>query len=158
MIEGPAAGDVEHNFRQRWNEVVNRHKLDESLLISAHPLSPPLESMSIVQIARTIPQHTYSFDPAQGIQGISQFYVNALSNITHFVYLENQYLWLRAFTGIDIPFIGTDSPDMERILHELAQALHRGATIGIVLPITPTSDVLSPTQLSLACAMMLHRQ
>ena len=137
MIEGPVAGDVEHNFCQRWNDVVIRHKLDESLLIPAHPLSPPLESTSIVQIARTIPQHTYSFDPAQGIQGISQFYMNALSNITHFVYLENQYLWLRAFTGIDIPLIGTDSPDMERILHELAQTLRRGATISIVLPDHP---------------------
>ncbi|HEY4034142.1 MAG TPA: phospholipase D family protein [Ktedonobacteraceae bacterium] len=137
MIEGPAAGDVEHNFCQRWNEVVNRHKLDESLLVSAHPLSPPLESTSIVQIARTIPQHTYSFGPTHGIQGISQFYANALSNITHFIYLENQYLWLRAFTGIDVPFIGVDSPDMERILHELAQALNRGATIGIVLPDHP---------------------
>jgi len=139
MIEGPAAGDVEHNFRQRWNDVVNRHKLDESLLISARSTTPPLESTSIVQIARTIPQHTYSFSPAHGIQGISQFYANALSNITHFAYLENQYLWLRAFTGIDVPVIGFDSPDMERILHELAQALRRGATIGIVLPDHPNA-------------------
>src|SRR6266849_457156 len=43
MIEGPAAGDVEHNFRQRWNDVVNRHKLDESLLISVRSPYPPLE-------------------------------------------------------------------------------------------------------------------
>lgn len=137
MIEGPAAGDLELNFRQRWNAVVSRHKLNESLLIPVHSPPPPLESTSIVQIARTIPHHTYNFGPVQGIQGISQLYVNALSNITHCAYIENQYLWLRAFTGIDIPFIGPDSPDMERILHELAKALHRGVTIGMVLPDHP---------------------
>lgn len=137
MIEGPAAGDVEHNFCQRWNDLVTHHKLDESFLIPAHPLPSPLESTSIVQIARTIPQHTYKFGPTQGIQGISQLYVNALGNIAHFAYFENQYLWLRAFTGIDVPFAGFDSPDMEHILRELTQALRRGATIGIVLPDHP---------------------
>src|SRR5437764_944646 len=32
IIEGPAAGDVELNFRQRWNNVVQRQNLPESLL------------------------------------------------------------------------------------------------------------------------------
>ncbi len=137
MIEGPAAGDLEQNFRQRWNAVVTRHQCDESLHIPVHSPSPPLASTSIVQIARTIPQHTYNFDSAQGIQGIAQLYTNALSNMTQFGYFENQYLWLRAFTGIDLSFIGFDNPDMERILHTLAEALRRGATIGIVLPDHP---------------------
>src|SRR2546421_8576566 len=63
VIEGPAAGDVERNFRQRWNDLVGRHEWDEQLLVPEHPLPSPLKSNSQVQVARTIPGHTYSFAP-----------------------------------------------------------------------------------------------
>ena len=139
MIEGPAAGDVESNFRQRWNDVVVRHKWDSQLLVPEHPLPPPLESTSLVQVARTIPAHTYSFAPKDGIAGIAQLYANALSNAQHFVYMENQYLWIRAFYGIDRPDLGTDSPDMERNVRELAAALQRGATVALLLPDHPNT-------------------
>jgi len=82
VIEGPAVGDVELNFRQRWNDVVQRHEWDNQLLVPEHPLPPPLESTSLVQVARTIPAHTYSFAPVHGIQDIAQLYANALSNAT----------------------------------------------------------------------------
>jgi phosphatidylserine/phosphatidylglycerophosphate/cardiolipin synthase-like enzyme len=137
LIEGPAVGDVERNFRQRWNEVVQRHGWDSHLLVPEHPLPPPVASISLVQVARTIPEHTYSFAPEGGIQGIAQLYANALSHAQHFVYLENQYFWTHAFYGIDLPFLGTDSPDMERNLRELAAALQRGATVVMVLPDNP---------------------
>ena len=97
LIEGPAVRDVEHNFRQRWNDVVQRHKWDQQLLVPEHPLPPPMESTSLVQVARTIPAHTYSFAPRGGIQGIAQLYANALSNAQQFVYLENQYFWSHAY-------------------------------------------------------------
>jgi phosphatidylserine/phosphatidylglycerophosphate/cardiolipin synthase-like enzyme len=137
IIEGPAVGDVELNFRQRWNDVVQRHKWDNHLLVSAHSLPPPLESNCLTQVARTIPEHTYSFAPQNGIQGIAQLYANALSNVQHFVYVENQYFWTHAFYGVDLPFLGTDSPEMERNLRELVVALQRGATFVIVLPDHP---------------------
>src|SRR6266852_5242740 len=136
-IEGPAVGDVELNFRQRWNDVVQRHHWDTQLLVPWHPLTSPLESNSLVQVARTIPEHTYRFSPKGGIQGIAQLYAHALSNAQHFIYLENQYFWLHAYTGIDIPNLGTDSPDMERNIRELGAALQRGATVAIVLPDDP---------------------
>ncbi len=41
VIEGPSVGDVELNFRQRWNELVERHQLDNRLLVAEHPLPPP---------------------------------------------------------------------------------------------------------------------
>ncbi len=137
IIEGPAVGDVELNFRQRWNDVIQRHKWDDQLLVPVHPLPPPIASNSLVQVARTIPAHTYSFAPEDGIQDIAQLYANALSNAQHFVYLENQYFWTHAFYGVDRPRLGTDSPDMERNIRELAAALQRGATIAIVLPDHP---------------------
>jgi phosphatidylserine/phosphatidylglycerophosphate/cardiolipin synthase-like enzyme len=138
IIEGPAAGDVEHNFLQRWNDVVQRHHLDDKLLIPEHPLASPLESDSLIQLARTIPEHTYSFQP-RIIRGIAQLYANAFSNAQHFIYLENQYFWLHAYYGIDIPFMGRDSPEMERNIRELAAALQRGATVAFVLPDHPNA-------------------
>jgi phosphatidylserine/phosphatidylglycerophosphate/cardiolipin synthase-like enzyme len=137
IITGPAVGDVELNFRQRWNDVIERHHWDTQLLVPWHPITAPLESNSLVQVARTIPEHTYSFTPKGGIQGIAQLYAHALSNAQHFIYLENQYFWLNAYTGIDIPFLGSDSPDMERNIRELGAALQRGATVAIVLPDDP---------------------
>jgi phosphatidylserine/phosphatidylglycerophosphate/cardiolipin synthase-like enzyme len=137
IIEGPAVGDVERNFRQRWNEVVMRHELDYQLLVPDHPPPPPVASTSLVQVARTIPAHTYSFAPENGIQGIAQVYAKALGNAQHFVYMENQYFWTHAFYGVDLPFLGADSPDMERNIRELAAALQRGATVAIVLPDHP---------------------
>jgi phosphatidylserine/phosphatidylglycerophosphate/cardiolipin synthase-like enzyme len=135
-VMGPAAGDVERNFRQRWNDVVKRHNLNAELLVPEHPLAPPMESEMVTQVARTIPPDTYSFAP-QGIQGIAQLYNHAFSNAQSFIYLENQYFWYRAYTGLDIPFLGPDSPDMERNIHDIAGALQRGASFAIVLPDHP---------------------
>jgi phosphatidylserine/phosphatidylglycerophosphate/cardiolipin synthase-like enzyme len=137
IVEGPAVGDVELNFRQRWNEVVERHHLDNQLLVAEHPPPPPLASTNLVQVARTIPQYTYSFAPQEGIQGIAQLYMRAVSNAQHFIYLENQYFWPYVFYGIDNPLLGTSSPDMERIIRELGAALRRGATVAMVLPDNP---------------------
>ncbi len=137
IIEGTAAGDVELNFRQRWNDLVGRHHWENTLIIPEHPLPAPVESQSLVQIARTIPEHTYSFDADAGVQGIAQLYLKAFTNAQRFIYLENQYFWLHAYYGLDIPNVGPDSPDMERNIRALGAALRRGAALSIVLPDHP---------------------
>lgn len=136
LIQGPAAEDVELNFRQRWNYVVTHQHLDETLLVPFHMPTQPLQSQSVMQIARTIPEHTYNFEP-NIMHGIAQLYAHALHNIQHFVYLENQYLWLRAYTGIDIALLGYNNPEMEHNLNELREALRRGASMTIILPDHP---------------------
>jgi phosphatidylserine/phosphatidylglycerophosphate/cardiolipin synthase-like enzyme len=136
LIEGPAASDVELNFRERWNDVVHRHHMHQKLHVPEHPVPPALQSQTIVQVARTIPEHTYNFKPLI-IRGIAQFYKNALSNVQEFVYLENQYLWLRTFIGIDIPFMSSDNEEMEENIRVLGAALQRGASMAIVLPDHP---------------------
>jgi phosphatidylserine/phosphatidylglycerophosphate/cardiolipin synthase-like enzyme len=138
LIEGPAAGDVELNFRQRWNDVVQAHQDGRSPLVPEHPLAPPVESKSRVQVARTISNYTYSFS-ANGIRGIAQLYARALSNAQHFIYLENQYFWQRAFAGIDIPFLSFDNPEMEYNVRKIGEALQRGASMAIVLPDHPNA-------------------
>ncbi|HEX5157904.1 MAG TPA: phospholipase D family protein [Ktedonobacterales bacterium] len=142
LIEGPAAADVERNFRQRWNDVIQRKEGDQQALIPEHPLPRPVESNSLIQVARTIPAHTYSFAAEDGIQGIAQLYANALSNAQRFVYLENQYFWTHAYispfgVGVRLNWKAADSPDMERNVRELAAALQRGASVAIVLPDHP---------------------
>lgn len=139
LIEGPAAGDVELNFRQRWNDVVHRKQLDAELVVPEHALASPVETSSVVQIARTIPRETYSFPPADGIRGIAQLYAKAFGNAQHFIYLENQYFWLHAFTGLDIAFLGIDNPEMETNARNIGEALRRGATVAIVLPDHPNA-------------------
>jgi hypothetical protein len=137
VLEGPVVGDVERNFRQRWNDVVERQQLDKQLLVAEHPLPAPVVSESLVQVARTIPPLTYRFAPQQGMQGIAQLYLHALSNVQHMIYLENQYFWTHIYYGIDNPLLGTTSPVMERILLEVGAALRRGALVAIVLPDRP---------------------
>ncbi len=136
LIEGPAARDVEHNFRQRWNSVVERHAWKD-LLLPEHPPALPLESKIIMQVARTIPERTYHLELDAGIQGIAQQYVNALGNAQRFIYLENQYFWLHAGIGIILPSLGRENIAMEHIIYELGDALRRGVAIALVLPDHP---------------------
>ncbi|MDQ6643325.1 MAG: phospholipase D family protein, partial [Chloroflexota bacterium] len=139
LIEGPAAGDVELNFQQRWNDVIHKKRLDANQLVPEHPTAPPVEGNSIVQVARTIPRETYSFAPDQGIQGIAQLYAKAFGNAQHFIYLENQYFWLHAFGGLDIAFLGFDNPEMETNIKRIGKALRQGAALAIVLPDHPNA-------------------
>jgi phosphatidylserine/phosphatidylglycerophosphate/cardiolipin synthase-like enzyme len=142
VIEGPAVGDVELNFRQRWNDVVQRHGRDHQMRVPDRPLPPPVDSKSLVQVARTIPAYTYSFTPEGGIQGIAQIYANALSNARQIVYLENQYFWTDAYyspfgIGERLNLLLPNSPDMERNVRELAAAMRRGVAVAILLPDHP---------------------
>jgi phosphatidylserine/phosphatidylglycerophosphate/cardiolipin synthase-like enzyme len=73
------------------------------------------------------------------VRGIAQIYARAFSNIQRFVYLENQYLWLHTFTGIDISFMGGDSAEMEQNIQLLGKALNKGASLSIILPDHPNA-------------------
>lgn len=137
MIEGTAARDVELNFSQRWNDVLQRQKLSDALPVPVPDRTPRgALPYRLVQIARTIPAETYHFAP-HGIHGIAQLYANAFSNARRFVYLENQYFWLHTFLGIDIGDFGPNNAEMEHNMHLLAQALEQGASLIMILPDHP---------------------
>jgi phosphatidylserine/phosphatidylglycerophosphate/cardiolipin synthase-like enzyme len=137
MIEGSAARDVEFNFYQRWNELVERHKLPQTLVPEPDRAHREALPYRLVQIARTIPAETYQFAPKGGIHDIAQLYANALSNIRQFIYVENQYFWLHTFLGIDIGDFGPNNAEMEHNMRLLAQALEHGASLMMVLPDHP---------------------
>lgn len=138
LIEGSAAQDVEFNFRQRWNEMAQRHKLNTLVSEPTRTLQAA-PTQSLVQIVRTIPVETYNFAPKHGIQDIAQIYANALSNARSFIYIENQYFWLHAFMGVGIADFGPDNPEMEHNLRILAEVLERGASLTLVLPDHPNA-------------------
>jgi phosphatidylserine/phosphatidylglycerophosphate/cardiolipin synthase-like enzyme len=143
LIEGPAAADVERNFRQRWNDVAERHDQQApEMTVPVHPLPPPQEQAGgLVQIARTIPTRTYQFAP-DGITGIASLYKTAFGNAERFVYLENQYFWLYPYLTpfavvVKLGLRRVESPEMRRNISKLAEALRRGARLAIVLPDHP---------------------
>jgi phosphatidylserine/phosphatidylglycerophosphate/cardiolipin synthase-like enzyme len=110
MITGPAVGDVETSFRERWEDpqrlsrsplrlVSDRIREDEP-----HPLSPlPVQLPDPeptgdhpVQLLRTYPNRApgYAFAP-QGERSVARGYSKALLQARHLVYIEDQYLWSR---------------------------------------------------------------
>jgi phosphatidylserine/phosphatidylglycerophosphate/cardiolipin synthase-like enzyme len=107
MITGPAVGDAEMVFRERWADPAPLtrnplHRLRDVLTsqdVSPRPLPPQGSDPApcgthAVQILRTYPYRKagYSFAP-DGERSIARAYLKALPRARRLVYLEDQYLW-----------------------------------------------------------------
>jgi phosphatidylserine/phosphatidylglycerophosphate/cardiolipin synthase-like enzyme len=106
-IRGPAVGDVETVFRERWDDPQPltrnplhrwRDRLDGEPP-RGHPLPAQLPDPEpcgshAVQLLRTYPHRhrPYPFAP-QGERSIARAYRKVLSRARRLVYLEDQYLW-----------------------------------------------------------------
>lgn len=135
-LSGPAVADVQRNIVQRWTEVARRqHASEWPSELSANP-APPLAGGITVQVARTIPQHTYDFAP-DGIATIKQIYLRALAQARRYIYFENQYLWPEVFRGLDNLSWGGKNPDILAVLNAIAEALARGVQVAMTLPDHP---------------------
>jgi phosphatidylserine/phosphatidylglycerophosphate/cardiolipin synthase-like enzyme len=86
QIDGEAAADVEHNFRQRWIAATGDRSLPHREARWDADWRTP------VQIVRTVPHHVYPFAP-RGEFGIHHAYLQVLKHAQRYIYLENQYLW-----------------------------------------------------------------
>lgn len=140
LFEGPAVFDVEHNFLQRWNAVVELHEMKPELYVPEPPpanASAALESNIRIQVTRTIPDRTYPFAAEDGIATILETYQKAFAQAKRSIYIENQYFWRRTFLGLENPLLGQPHPDMEQLLQTLAEALARGVVLTLVLPDNP---------------------
>ncbi|MFV0460628.1 MAG: phospholipase D family protein [Actinomycetales bacterium] len=107
MVQGPAVGDIEYSFRERWNDP---HKLahDPVTLIDdtlhrdeRHPQPMPPQGpdpqpvgTAAVQVLRTYPakRPRYPFAPL-GERSIARAYDKAVGRAHGLVYLEDQYFW-----------------------------------------------------------------
>jgi phosphatidylserine/phosphatidylglycerophosphate/cardiolipin synthase-like enzyme len=148
VFEGPAVADVERNFRQRWNAVVELHQQDSTLLFPESSAQLPEVTTNTrrstgtgnairLQVTRTIPKGIYSFAPEDGIATILDIYKRAFAKAKQFIYIENQYFWRRTFLGFENPGLGLPHPDMEELLQALAEALARGVVVTLLLPDNP---------------------
>jgi phosphatidylserine/phosphatidylglycerophosphate/cardiolipin synthase-like enzyme len=106
-ITGPAVGDVEAVFRERWedphplsrsplNWVGDRFRKD---LPKVTPLPPQRRDPEPagphpVQILRTYPRRAggYEFAPL-GERSVARGYIKAVRQARHLIYIEDQYLW-----------------------------------------------------------------
>lgn len=113
-IAGPAVGDVEAVFRERWDDghPLSRHPMyvvsswikRESK--TAKPLPPqaddPLPTGTVsVQLLRTYPVRHPGYPFARhGEFSVARGYIKALSRAASLVYVEDQYLWSREVARI----------------------------------------------------------
>jgi len=107
MIRGPAVGDVEAVFRERWNDPVpitinpvsrlhdlfDRQDDTANRLPDQQPDPQPCGDHA-VQLLRTYPfrRPGYSFAP-RGERSIARGYLKVLAMARSLIYLEDQYLW-----------------------------------------------------------------
>ncbi|MBS2965774.1 phospholipase [Actinocrinis puniceicyclus] len=109
-VRGPAVGDLETVFRERWDDPAALtanpvHRLRDRLQhedTKAAPLppqqpDPPTRACQTVQVLRTYPNRIragYPFAP-HGERSVARGYFKALSRARELIYLEDQYLWSR---------------------------------------------------------------
>ncbi|MER7521064.1 phospholipase D family protein [Streptomyces sp. NPDC126499] len=107
-VRGPAVGDLEAGFRERWEDpsplsrspAVRLRELARHEDTRADPLPPQLPDPEpcgshTVQVLRTYPNRLlrgYPFAP-DGERSIARGYLKALRRARSLIYLEDQYLW-----------------------------------------------------------------
>jgi phosphatidylserine/phosphatidylglycerophosphate/cardiolipin synthase-like enzyme len=106
-IQGPAVGDLDFTFRERWadrsplsrdpigvlHDVLGRTDRKASTLPPMAP-DPPARGTHSVQVLRTYGRRPrgYPFAP-NGERSIARAYLKALRRARRLIYVEDQYLW-----------------------------------------------------------------
>ncbi|MFE6618120.1 phospholipase D family protein [Streptomyces sp. NPDC057740] len=138
-IRGPAVGDIEAGFRERWEdpapltrspfvrlrELAHREDIHADRLPPQTP-DPAPRGTHTLQVLRTYPNRLlrgYEFAP-DGERSIARGYRKALRRARALIYLEDQYLW---------------SP---HVIESFAEALaaHPGLRLIAVIPSVPEQD------------------
>ncbi|MEE4546343.1 phospholipase D family protein [Streptomyces sp. V4-01] len=106
-VRGPAVGDIEATFRERWQDPspLSRSPLSRLRALAHHedtiadplppqPPDPEPRGTQVVQLLRTYParRRGYPFAP-DGERSIARGYRKALTRARSLIYLEDQYLW-----------------------------------------------------------------
>ena len=106
-ISGPAVGDVETVFRERWADphalsrsplgwLADRVRQDQPRITPLPPQRPDPGPAGPhpVQLLRTYPRRAggYSFAP-RGERSVARGYTKAINQARHLIYIEDQYLW-----------------------------------------------------------------
>lgn len=106
-IRGPAVGDVEASFRERWTDpsplTRNPIRRLRDLAAREDTVADPMPAQTpdpgragsrVVQVLRTYPYRRMGFPFApDGERSIARAYLHALDRVESLIYLEDQYLW-----------------------------------------------------------------
>ena len=132
-LRGPAVGDVETVFRERWEDPgsLSRNPIDLLSELIRHDdrtagrlperlPDPSVTGRKTVQLLRTYPKrrHGYPFAP-DGERSVARAYNRAISRAHRLIYVEDQYFWS---TGIISCFAQALSADQN--LHLIAVIPH----------------------------------
>jgi phosphatidylserine/phosphatidylglycerophosphate/cardiolipin synthase-like enzyme len=113
-VRGPAVGDVEATFRERWADPAplshNPFRLARSRLDHDEMRGRPMPEQApdpqprggrVVQVLRTYPYRRWSYPFAKaGERSIARAYAKAVGNARSLIYLEDQYLWSAEVVGV----------------------------------------------------------
>lgn len=157
-IRGPAVGDVEATFRERWDDPTPvtrnpfyrladalRHDDDRPGRLPPQLPDPAPCGPHRVQLLRTYPYRRwggYPFAP-EGERSIARGYARALRHARGLVYVEDQYLWsvevARTFAealarepGLYLVAVVPRCPDQPGKLAEATEAVGRGAAVDLL--------------------------
>ena len=112
-VRGPAVGDLEHTFRERWDDPLPlargpwSRRLARSAGQPPHPSPLPPQAPDplpvgshAVQVLRTYPAKRpgYSFAP-RGERSIARTYLKAFARARSLIYIEDQYMWCMDAAG-----------------------------------------------------------
>ncbi|MFI5393639.1 MAG: phospholipase, partial [Myxococcota bacterium] len=108
-IRGPAVGDLDHTFRERWQDPtpLEEHRTPLRVLVSRwskqpelrdqlpeQPPDPAPEGSQAVQVLRTYPSKLPAFPFApEGERSVVRAYRHAFERARSLIYVEDQYLW-----------------------------------------------------------------
>jgi phosphatidylserine/phosphatidylglycerophosphate/cardiolipin synthase-like enzyme len=137
-IRGPAVGDLEASFRERWDDPsavtrnpayriadLLRHDDDSPDPLPEQFPDPPPCGQQLVQVLRTYPNRHpgYRFAP-HGERSIARAYRKAVGRACSVIYIEDQYLWA------------------DDVVHCFAEALRRRPELRLiaVIPRFPDQD------------------
>jgi phosphatidylserine/phosphatidylglycerophosphate/cardiolipin synthase-like enzyme len=157
-IRGPAVGDAEAVFRERWDDpsalTLNPLRRLDDPAVARRPVrplppqrpDPAPRGSAAVQLLRTYPPRfpRYPFARA-GERSVARGYIAALGRARRLVYLEDQYLWSRAVAAA------------------FAAALRRAPELRMVVVVPLYADqggqaAVAPTELGRMHAMRLLRR
>jgi phosphatidylserine/phosphatidylglycerophosphate/cardiolipin synthase-like enzyme len=126
-IHGPAVGDIETVFRERWEDPapLTRNPVrrwrdrilrpNGPLPCPPRPPDPPACGTHAVQVLRTYPNRRrgYAFAP-EGERSIARAYLKAVGRARRLVYLEDQYIWSPYVVGVFARALAAN-PDLRMI-------------------------------------------
>jgi phosphatidylserine/phosphatidylglycerophosphate/cardiolipin synthase-like enzyme len=142
-IRGPAVGDLEACFRERWTDPtpVTRnpfyrisdwlhHDDDRPDPLRPQPPDPEPVGPHLVQVLRTYPARRPAFPFARaGERSVARAYRKVLSRARRLVYIEDQYLWAK------------------RVVDSFAEALRREPQLHLIVVIPHYPDQDGPVSL-----------